>query len=109
MDEIYEIVRNCSGFEWDKYNIIKNWEKHNVAPVESEQVFFNKPLLVAVDVEPSEIENRYYALGRTDRDRRLFIVFTVRNSMLRVISSRDMSKKERDEYEKYNKAEDSSI
>jgi len=101
MDKIYNIIRECTGFNWDKYNINKNWEKHNVAPVESEQVFFNNPLIIAVDIKHTIVENRYYALGKTDRGRKLFIAFTIRNSKIRVISSRDMSKKERDEYEKH--------
>ena len=102
MDKVYDKIRNCTGFEWDKYNINKNWKKHHVAPVESEQIFFNSPFIIAADLKHSEIESRYYALGRTDRDRKLFIVFTIRGLKIRVISSRDMSKKERDEYEKYN-------
>lgn len=101
MDKVYEIIRDCTGFEWDKYNINKNWEKHSVAPVESEQLFFNNPLLITADIAHSQVEIRYYALGRTDRDRKLFIAFTIRESKIRVISSRDKSKKERAEYEKY--------
>jgi len=102
MDKIYEIIRDCTGFEWDAYNINKNWEKHNVSPVESEQIFFNNPLLIASDIKHSKAESRYYALGITDRERKLFIAFTIRDLKIRVISSRDMSKKERDEYEKHD-------
>ena len=100
MEEIHQILRDCTGFEWDKYNINKNWEKHHVAPVESEQVFFNNPLLIAADVKHSEAETRYFALGKTDRNRKLFIAFTIKELKIRVISSRDMSKKERAEYER---------
>ncbi|MEJ2627668.1 MAG: BrnT family toxin [bacterium] len=101
MDKIYDKLRECTGFEWDNYNISKNWEKHRVSPVESEQTFFNNPLFVADDIKHSKSEIRYYALGKTDRNRKLFISFTIRNNKIRVISSRDMSKKERDNYEKY--------
>ena len=100
MEEIYQILRDCTGFEWDKYNINKNWEKHHVAPVESEQVFFNNPLMIVADIKHSKEETRYFALGKTDRDRKLFIAFTIKESKIRVISSRDMSKKERAEYER---------
>ncbi|MBD3385324.1 BrnT family toxin [candidate division KSB1 bacterium] len=102
MDKIYDIIRDCTGFNWDKYNINKNWEKHNVTPVESEQVFFNNPFIITADIKHTKVESRYYALGKTDRGRKLFIAFTIRNSKIRVISSRDMSKKERDEYEQHN-------
>ncbi len=102
MDKIYKILRECIGFEWDEYNIKKNWEKHNVSPVESEQIFFNKPLIIAADIKHTKSETRYYALGKTDRDRKLFIAFTIRKLKIRVISSRDMSRKEREDYEKHN-------
>ena len=101
MDKIYGTLRECTGFDWDEYNIKKNWEKHNVSPVESEQIFFNKPLIIAADNKHTKAES-YYALGKTERDRKLFTAFTIRNFKIRVISSRDMSKKERDEYEKHN-------
>jgi uncharacterized DUF497 family protein len=86
------------GFDWSGDNAEKNWERHRVTPSESEQVFFNRPLLVANDVEHSSGERRYYALGQTDEGRELFIAFTMRERFLRVISSRDMSRKERRAY-----------
>ena len=101
MEIIYEKLRKCTGYEWDRHNINKNWKKHHVAPVESEQVFFNNQLIVADDIKHSKSEIRYYALGKTDRNRKLFISFTIRSLKIRVISSRDMSKKERDNYERY--------
>jgi len=101
--DIYKKLQECTAFQWDKYNIEKNWEKHKVSPVESEQAFFNQPLIVAEDVQHSQEEERFYALGRTDQDRRLFITFTIRKKQIRVISSRDMNKKERKIYEKRKK------
>lgn len=93
------MIYDCIGFDWDRHNIFKNFEKHNVTPFESEEIFFNKPLIAASDIKHSEQEDRYYALGRTDNDRRLFVVFTIRKRRIRVISSRDMSRKERKFYE----------
>lgn len=99
MDNSYiDILHKCTGFDWDKGNITKNRIKHNVSPSECEQIFFNHPLLVGDDVLHSSSENRYYALGRTDKKRLLFIVFTLRNKLIRVISARDMSRKERRVY-----------
>ena len=86
------------GFDWSGGNGEKNWERHRVAPQEAEQVFFNLPLLVGPDREPSRREKRYYALGRTDEGRELFIAFTMRARLLRVVSARDMSRKERRTY-----------
>ena len=97
MDEIYkEILNKCIGFDWDKENIDKNWLRHRVSPAECEQTFFNRPLVIQDDVLHSKTEKRFYALGKTDSKRTLFIAFTVRNNLIRVISARDMSRKERE-------------
>jgi hypothetical protein len=89
------------GFEWDGGNIDKNWIKHGVSPSECEQMFFNQPLVVAEDVVHSEAEERLFALGKTDDERLLFAVFTVRKDKIRLISARDMSSKERKVYKQY--------
>ena len=105
--DIYKKLKECTGFQWDKHNIQKNWEKHKVSPTESEQAFFNRPLIVAKDVNHSEEEERFYALGKTDQNRKLFIAFTIRVGLVRVISSRDMNRKERKIYEKREKEKNS--
>lgn len=64
-------------------------------------MFFNQPLIVAADISHSEQEDRFYALGRTDANRLLFVVFTIRKDMIRVISARDMSDKERRAYKQH--------
>ncbi|GMT43285.1 MAG: hypothetical protein IEMM0003_0104 [bacterium] len=92
------ILLNCTGFNWDKGNSDKNWIRHRVTKSECEQVFFNKPLITGKDTSHSHQERRWYVLGKTDGERLLFVVFTVRDSSIRVISARDMNKKERDAY-----------
>jgi len=92
-------LTRCSGFEWDEGNLLKNWETHRVSASECEQVFFNQPLVTGDDERHSGQEPRYYGLGQTDASRRLFVVFTVRGTLIRVISARDMSRRERREYE----------
>ncbi len=94
-----EIFKGIEGFAWDAGNADKSKEKHNVSPIECEELFFNAPLIVGDDEKHSIPEKRFYALGRTNLDRRLFIVFTVREKKLRVISARDMNRKERKIYE----------
>jgi uncharacterized DUF497 family protein len=96
---ILDLLAGCAGFEWDEHNSEKNWLRHYVSPSECEEIFFNRPLIVADDEKHSERENRFYALGHTDSGRMLFIVFTVRHDMIRVISARDMNRKERRIYE----------
>jgi len=93
-----EFLKECSGFQWDEGNSDKNWIAHQVTKSECEQTFFNQPLFIHHDEKHSKLEIRYYALGKTDARRKLFIAFTVRNNLIRVISARDMSKKEREVY-----------
>jgi uncharacterized DUF497 family protein len=93
-----KILANCTGFEWDQGNITKNWEIHDVSTSECEQIFFNKPIIVKRNKEHSKLENRYYALGRTNMNRLLFAVFTVRNQKIRIVSARDMTDSEMERY-----------
>jgi hypothetical protein len=96
---ISDILAKCTGFDWDKHNSEKVRTRHDVTPVECEQVFFNLPVIACDDEKHSETENRFYVLGQTDSDRLLFLVFTVRKDKVRVISARDMNKKERRMYQ----------
>jgi uncharacterized DUF497 family protein len=91
-------LEQFTGFDWDDGNIGKSWEKHYVSDLECEEVFFNRPLLVFPDPKHSEHEERFYALGRTNQGRRLFVVFTYRGDKIRIISARDMTKRERSFY-----------
>ena len=84
------------GFEWDAGNERKN-EKHGVSKAQAEQVFFNAPLLLMDDAAHSLDEARFHALGKTDEGRQLHITFNLSQTgtLIRVISARDMHKKER--------------
>lgn len=93
-----EPFARITGFEWDRGNDRKN-DKHGVATAEAEQVFFNEPLLLLDDRKHSGMEPRFHALGRTGEGRRLHITFTIRVDKIRVISARDMHRKERAIYE----------
>ena len=90
------------GFDWDENNIYKNVGKHNVYSSEAEQIFFNHPVVIRPDLLHSQSEKRFYALGHTQNDRRLFIAFTLRSNRIRVISARDMTKKEERIYENFS-------
>lgn len=92
---IEKLFAECIGFQWDLNKRFKNFHKHDVTWQECEQIFFNVPFIVSYDKKHSQGEKRYYALGCTDNKRKLMLVFTVRRKLIRVISARDMSKKER--------------
>jgi uncharacterized DUF497 family protein len=91
---ILDDLESCVGFEWDEGNEGKNWSNHQVSDAECEEIFFNDPLVAGSDVAHSSSEPRYFALGETGAGRRLFVAFTVRKNLIRVISARDMTKKE---------------
>jgi uncharacterized DUF497 family protein len=94
-----------TGFDWDRGNARKSVDKHDVSQFEVEQLFFNRPLLVLADMKHSRQESRYHALGRTDEACLLHITFTLRDrdKLIRVISARDMHRKEKRVYEQSQK------
>ncbi len=96
-------LSSCTGFDWDEANEEKNWTLHQVTPEEAEELFFNVPIIVRSDVGHSGKEKRYFALGRTERSRYLFAAFAIRRSMIRVISVRDMNRRERELYGRQEK------
>ncbi len=93
MDELPDPV-SLEGFEWDQGNAQKNWRRHRVAFAECEEIFLHGPIILP-NPEHSATEPRHYAFGRTAQGRLLTVVFTVRRNKVRVISARDMSRKER--------------
>lgn len=94
------IIPELLSFDWDSGNINKNFKSHLVSCQEAEEVFANQPLLVVNDVKHSIKEKRYHVLGRTNTNRQLFLSITVRNQKVRIIPVRNMSRKEKKEYEK---------
>ena len=93
------------GFDWDDGNSRKSAEKHSVSQGEAEQVFFNEPLLLLPDHKHSDNEQRFHGLGRTEDERLLHVTLTLRDGgkLIRVISARDMHRKERMFYGKAKK------
>lgn len=91
-------LARITGFDWDDGNARKN-EKHGVA--QAEEVFFNQPLLMLEDLRHRDHEARFHALGKTLDGRALHITFTLRgdDTLIRVISARDMHRKERSVYD----------
>lgn len=97
------IFYGIEEFDWDHGNIDKNKIKHGVSREECEDVFFHEPLFTFISEKNATAEKRYFLLGETNSNRRLFIVFTIREDKVRIISARDMSKNERLQYEKLKK------
>lgn len=95
---VYDELEKCVGFDWDEGNEGKNREKHRVSDAECEEVFFNGPLVAGIDHKHSKQESRYFALGQTDTGRPLFVAFTIRGARIRVISAREMTRREMRKY-----------
>lgn len=102
MDQ-WDPLEGCTGFDWDQGNLEKNWDLHRVPFWEAEEIFFNEPLVMRSDPKHSVAEPGYLALGKTDSGRLLFVSFTVRRSLVRVISARNMTRKEARSYEQKKK------
>lgn len=98
-------MTRIAGFDWDGGTTRKSLDKHEVSQSEAEQVFFNEPLLVPADEKRSQYEPRYHLLGSKDDHRLLHITFTPRSgsTLIRVISARDMHRKEKSFYEQSQK------
>lgn len=93
-------LSELEGFEWDEGNIDKNLLRHKVTNNETGEIFFNEPLIIIPDIKHSKAEKRFVAQGKTNNNRKLTVVFTLRDKKIRVISARDQNKKERRQYEK---------
>jgi uncharacterized protein len=89
------------GFDWDDGNARKSADKHDVSQAEAESIFFSDPLILIEDSGHSKAEQRFNALGKTLQGRPLHVTFTLRQNatLIRVISARDMNRKERQSYE----------
>jgi uncharacterized DUF497 family protein len=90
-------------FEWGKGNMDKNQIKHGVINKKAEEVFENRPKFIIKDVKHPLKERRFQLWGKTNRGRKLSIIFTIRAKKIRIISVRDMNKKERKMYAKKEK------
>ena len=94
------ILKQGLEFQWDSGNIGKNYQKHKVKDKEAEESFFDKNHKIFKDRLHSSGEERFRILGKTKKERLLFIVFTLREKKIRIISARDINKKEVYLYEK---------
>ncbi|MBK9155827.1 MAG: BrnT family toxin [Chloracidobacterium sp.] len=93
------ILEDCEGFDWDEGNSEKNWHLHRVTDKECEEVFANRPIIIVRDRGHSRSEKRFAARGVNVTGRRLTVIFTIRNGLIRVISARDMTTREERVYE----------
>jgi len=85
------------GFDWNEGNL-EHIKRHKVKAKECEELFFNKPFILVEDKIHSQIEKRFRAYGKTDKNRLVTIIYTIRVNKVRVILARDQNKKERKQF-----------
>jgi len=90
-----EELADCTGFQWDAGNAGKSLAKHRVTQAEAEQAFFSRPVRIAPGRPGTRAEGRYALFGQTYEGRLVTVIFTLRGTLVRPISSRDMSRQER--------------
>jgi hypothetical protein len=90
-------------FEWDSEKARLNLNKHGINFEEAKAVF-QDPLAYIFDDEWHSVgEKREIIIGQDDKNRLLLVCFTERNQIIRIISARLTTKKERQDYEEYTK------
>lgn len=84
------VIKKPVNFVWDRGNQGKSWKKHQVSDIEAEEVFFDEDKKISRDELHSEQENRFIILGKIKTGRLFFVVFTIRDKKIRIISARDL-------------------
>ena len=88
-------------FEWDERKNQANVKKHGISFEEAQTVFFDPLTKVAEDSDHSANEDRFIAVGHSSFHRALLVVhcFRERDSLIRIISARKLTKTEKKQYE----------
>ena len=86
-------------FEWDPAKARDNEAKHSVTFREATEAFADPLSSTALDPDHSREEDRFVIFRQTLADRYLVVAFTERGGRLRIISARQMTRRERQAYE----------
>lgn len=87
---------------WDSVKARINREKHGVDFEDAATVFLDPLLLVQPDMEHSQEEDRWIAIGRSMKDLLLVVIHTDKDRTIRIISARKATPKERRCYEQFD-------
>jgi uncharacterized protein len=86
-------------FEWDLVKAAANLSTHEVSFDEAKTVFDDPLYVDFYDPDHSEDEHRYIIIGESERGRLLMVSYTERGDIIRIISSREVTPRERRDYE----------
>ena len=95
MSDVEKII-NDQLFAWDDEKAELNWKKHRIKFDDAAQVFADENRIDYQDEEHSDFEDRYITIGRVEKV--LFVVYTERGAVTRLISARKADKNERRDY-----------
>jgi uncharacterized DUF497 family protein len=90
------------AFAWEPAKAAINLEKHGVSFDEAATVFRNPLAKVLPDPTHSQGEERAIMIGHSEGGRLLLVVFMQREDRIRIISAREVSRRERREYEEHS-------
>jgi len=86
-------------FEWDPNKAKINLRKHRVAFKEASTVLRDPMSITIYDPDHSEEEDRFMSFGFSTTGRLLMVAHTDRGDRIRIISSRELTRAEREAYE----------
>jgi uncharacterized DUF497 family protein len=86
-------------FEWDPNKAARNLQKHGVSFEEAATVFRDDLSITATDPDHSAEEERYITVGLSGHNRLLMVSHTERGDSVRIISARELTPRERKQYE----------
>lgn len=87
--------------EWDPYKAKRNLAKHGVSFEEAETALLDALAKTAPDPDHSSDEHRFITFGVSAKQRLLVVSFTWRGDLIRIISARLATRREREIYEEY--------
>ena len=79
-------MKSKHAFNWDRHNIA-HIARHDVVPAEVEEVFANIPIHIETQLDGRSGEPRHLEIGETDANRVLYVVWTPRENLIRVVTA----------------------
>jgi len=89
-------------FTWDPKKAAANLRKHGVGFPEAATAFADPHSITIADPDHSVGEERFVLIGQTDRRRLVVVAHVERGDLIRIISARPASRRERNTYEEEN-------
>ena len=89
-------------FAWDVTKAKRNLAKHGVSFDDAKTVFDDDLFIVFADPDHSGEEKRFVIMGQSQRGRLLVVGYTERREAIRIISAREATRREQDEYNEAN-------